>query len=64
MLPFVTLLLKGRDGQTWKNHVYNCALCHLQHVDGQIDPFLVIIPYWITLYVMWAIYKGCHEVEL
>ncbi len=38
------ILLKGRDGQTWKDHVCNCALCHFQHVDGQIDPFLVIIP--------------------
>jgi hypothetical protein len=42
-LPFIMLLLKGQDGQTWKDHVCNCALRHLQHVDDQIDPFLVII---------------------
>ncbi len=38
MLPYVVLLLEGQDGQTWKDRVYNCALCHLPNVDGQIDP--------------------------
>jgi len=43
VLPFIMLLLKGQDSRTWKDHVCNCALCHLQHVDGQIDPFFVIV---------------------
>ncbi|KAH8953575.1 hypothetical protein BDL97_08G034600 [Sphagnum fallax] len=44
VLPFGILLLEGRDGQTWKNHVCNCVPCHLPNVNGQIDPSLVVIP--------------------
>jgi hypothetical protein len=44
VLPSRILLLKGRDGQTWKDHVHNYVPCHLPNVDGQIDPSLVIIP--------------------
>jgi hypothetical protein len=44
VLPLGVLLLKGRDGQTWKDHVHNCVLCHLPNVDGQIDPSLAMIP--------------------
>ncbi len=43
VLPFSVLLLKGQDGQTWKNHVHNYALCHLPHVDGEINPSLLIV---------------------
>ena len=38
------LLLEGRDGQVWKDHVRNCAPCHLPHIDGIVDPTLAIIP--------------------
>jgi len=34
VLPFGVLLLEGRDGQTWKDHVYNYAPYHLPNVDG------------------------------
>jgi hypothetical protein len=44
------LLLESRDGQTWKDHMCNCALCHLLHDDGQVDLFLTIIP--IKLFCM------------
>jgi hypothetical protein len=27
-----------------KDHVHNCAPCHLPNVDGQIDPSLAVIP--------------------
>ncbi len=40
---FGVLLLEGRNGQTWKDHVHNCAPCHLLHVDGHIDLSLVVI---------------------
>ncbi len=43
VLPFEIFLLEGQDGQTWKDHVCNCALCHLPNVDGQIDPSLAVI---------------------
>jgi hypothetical protein len=43
VLPFEILLLEGRNGQTWRDHVCNCALCHLPNVDGQIDPSLAVI---------------------
>jgi hypothetical protein len=69
------LLLEGRDGQTWKNHVHNCASCHLPNVDGQIDPSLVVVlvSLWSTLCgqasrattmlicdkCFWSWYMGC-----
>ncbi|CAM6089115.1 unnamed protein product [Calypogeia fissa] len=31
-------MLEGRDGVIWKDHVRNCALCHLPNVDGSMDP--------------------------
>ncbi len=43
VLPSSVLLLDGQDGQTWKNYVHNCALCHLPHVDGEINPFLLVV---------------------
>ncbi len=43
VLPF-GVLLEGRDGQTWKDHVHNCAPCHLPNVDGQMDPTLAMVP--------------------
>ncbi len=37
------LMLEGRDGVVWKDHVCNCAPCHLPNVDGRIDPSLAVI---------------------
>ncbi|CAM6086019.1 unnamed protein product [Calypogeia fissa] len=34
------LMLEGRDGVVWKDHVRNCAPCHLPNVDGSMDPSL------------------------
>jgi hypothetical protein len=28
---------------TWKDHVYDCILCHLHNADGQIGQSLVIV---------------------
>jgi hypothetical protein len=36
-------MLEGHDSVVWKDHVHNCAPCHLPNVDGTIDPSLVII---------------------
>ncbi len=36
-------MLKGRDGQTWKDHMRNCAPCPLPNVDDQIDPSLIMV---------------------
>jgi hypothetical protein len=43
VIPFGMLLLKGQNGQTWKDHVRNCAACHFPNVDGQMDPSLVMV---------------------
>jgi hypothetical protein len=37
------LMLEGRDGVVWKDHMRNCAPCHLPNVDGTIDPSLSMI---------------------
>jgi cbb3-type cytochrome oxidase cytochrome c subunit len=37
------LMLEGRDGVVWKDHVHNCAPCHFSNVDGRVDPSLVVI---------------------
>jgi hypothetical protein len=42
VLPF-GVLLEGQDGQTWKDHVHNCAPCHLPNVDGQMDASLIMV---------------------
>ncbi len=44
VLPYGVLLLEGQDGQTSKDHVHNCAPCHLPNVDGQMDPSLTMVP--------------------
>jgi hypothetical protein len=44
VLSIRLLLLEGRDGQTWKDFVRNCAPCHFPNVDGQIDPSLAMVP--------------------
>jgi hypothetical protein len=37
------LMLEGCDGVVWKDHVHNCAPCHLPNVDGTVDPSLAVI---------------------
>ncbi|CAM6090591.1 unnamed protein product [Calypogeia fissa] len=43
VLPSGVLLLEGRDGMVWKDHVRNFAPYHLPNVDGTIDPSLAVI---------------------
>jgi hypothetical protein len=44
VLPSGVLLLEGRDGMVWKDHVRNCAPCHLPNIDGTVDPTVVVVP--------------------
>jgi hypothetical protein len=37
------LMLEGRNGVVWKDHVRNCAQCHLPNVDGTVDPSLAVV---------------------
>jgi hypothetical protein len=37
------LMLEGRDGVVWKDHVRNCAPCHLPNVDGTVDRSLAMV---------------------
>jgi hypothetical protein len=37
------LMLEGCDGVVWKDHVRNCAPCHLPNVDGTFDPSLAMV---------------------
>jgi hypothetical protein len=43
VLPSRVLLLEGQDGQTRNDHVHNCVMYHLFYLNGQIDPFLVVV---------------------
>ncbi len=43
VLAYGVLMLEGCDGVVWKDHVRNCAPCHLPNVDGIVDPSLVVI---------------------
>ncbi|CAK9224426.1 unnamed protein product [Sphagnum troendelagicum] len=36
-------MLEGCDGVVWKDHVRNCAPCHLPNVDGIVDPSLAVL---------------------
>ncbi len=44
------LMLEGHDGVVWKDHVCNCAPCHLPNMDGTVHPSLVVI--WAGLKCM------------
>jgi hypothetical protein len=44
------LMLEDCDGVVWKDHVCNCAPCHLPNVDGTVDPSLAMI--WADLRCM------------
>jgi PHD-finger len=44
VLPSGVLVLEGRDGMEWKDHVRNCAPCHLPNIDDSMDPSLAIVP--------------------
>jgi hypothetical protein len=36
-------MLEGHDGVVWKDHVHNCAPCHLPNVHGIVYPSLAMI---------------------
>jgi hypothetical protein len=44
VLPSGVLMLEGRDGMVWKDHVHNCAPCHLPNVDDTVDPSIAVVP--------------------
>jgi hypothetical protein len=43
VLSSKVFMLEGPDGVVWKDHVRNCAPCHLPNVDGTIDPSLAMV---------------------
>jgi hypothetical protein len=43
-------MLEGHDGVVWKDHVHNCAPCHLPNVNGIVDPSLAMV--WASLKCM------------
>jgi hypothetical protein len=43
-------MLEACDSVVWKDHVCNCAPCHLPNVDGIVDPSLAMI--WAGLRCM------------
>jgi len=43
VLAFGILMLEGRDDVVWKDHVHNCAPCHLPNVDGIVELSLVVV---------------------
>ena len=53
------LLLEGRDGQVWKDHVHNCAPCHLPHIDRSNPGDST---YKVEMHVMWTCNRSCHYV--
>ncbi len=56
VLAYGVLMLEGHDGVVWKDHVCNCAPCHLPNVDGTIDPSLAVV--WASLKCMLCGFKG------
>jgi len=56
VLAFGVFMLEGCDGVVWKDHVHNCAPCHLPNVDGTIDPSLAMV--WAGLRCMLYVSKG------
>jgi hypothetical protein len=36
-------MLEGHDDVVWKDHVRNCAPCHLPNVDGTVNPSLAVV---------------------
>ncbi len=63
MLLFKVLLVEDKDGQTWKNHVHSCILCHLPNVDSQIDPSLFVVHVGLCCNVVRAILRGNHYIK-
>jgi hypothetical protein len=43
-------MLEGHDGVVWKDHVHDCAPCHLPNVNGIVDPSLAMV--WASLKCM------------
>jgi hypothetical protein len=63
VLLFKVLLVEDKDGQTWKNHVHSCILCHLPNVDSQIDPSLFVVHVGLCCNVVRAILRGNHYIK-
>jgi hypothetical protein len=47
-------MLEGHDGVVWKDHVRNCAPCHLPNVDGTIELSLAVVRAGLKVYVVWV----------
>jgi hypothetical protein len=56
LLASGVLMLEGRDGVVWRDHVRNCVPCHLPNVDGTIDPSLAVL--WADLRCMFCGSRG------
>ncbi len=54
VLTFGVLMLEGHDGVVWKDHVRNCAPCHLPNVDGTIELSLAVVRAGLKVYVVWV----------
>jgi hypothetical protein len=63
VLLFKVLLVEDKDGQTWKNHVHSCILCHLPNVYSQIDPSLFVVHVGLCCNVVRAILRGDHYIK-
>jgi hypothetical protein len=63
VLLFKLLLAEDEDGQTWKDHVHNCILCHLPNVHTQIDPTLFVFHVYLCCNVMRAILRANHYIK-
>ena len=38
VLGLGVLLLEECNGKFWMDHMHNCTLCHLPHIDGTVHP--------------------------
>lgn len=47
--------LEGWNGQPWKEHMHDCASCHLYNVDGKNWPIVGYCHYECAMYIVWAI---------
>jgi hypothetical protein len=43
ILSSKALILEGQDWKVWKDHVKNCAPCHLPSIDGWVNPIVVVV---------------------
>ena len=50
VLPSGILLLERKDGQECREHLNNCASCHIP-IDGSVHPELAVVPQGLPCYV-------------